>query len=95
MALWPLTAHDDGFAALDLFYLCDPRLFFADLVCASRGALHLSPGLHLLGMVASGCVLMGLMLWPVRRWRQKRATVTKRIHPAPTLSIPKRPAPPP
>ena len=95
MALSPLTAHDNGLAAFDLIFVCDRRFFAAELICPSHGALHLSPGLHLVGLLGSAWVLAGLVLRPVRRWRRSRAAVHDRSLFGAVQLRPKRPAPPP
>ena len=77
IVLWPLTAHDDGLALLDFLSVCDRHFVVAELICASHGALQLSPGLHLVGMVAAAGVLLGLLLRPIRRWLRTRATVNR------------------
>lgn len=73
LVLWPLTAHGDGFAALGLSFVCGQPFALAEFVCGSRPALHLSPGLHLAGMMSSTCVLICLVLRPLRRWRGRAA----------------------
>ena len=61
----------------------------------AHDALHLSPGLHVAGMLASAWVLAGLVLWPIRRWRRSRAAVRDPSLSGTVQLRPKRPAPPP
>jgi hypothetical protein len=68
MALWPMTAQDDGSAVMSI--ACGQSVALLDFICAPRAGLHLSPGLHLAGMMSSGFVLMCLALRPLR-WRQR------------------------
>jgi hypothetical protein len=44
-------------------------------------ALNLSPGLHLAGMASSGCVLICLVLRPLRRRKRARADAAAALTP--------------
>ncbi|MDO9411259.1 MAG: hypothetical protein Q7T81_01615 [Pseudolabrys sp.] len=71
IVLWPMTAQDDGVAAMSL--VCGPSFTLSDFICAPRVGLPLSPGLHLAGMMSLTCVLVFLTLRLVRRMVQKDA----------------------
>lgn len=60
-----------------------------------HAALHLSPGLHLVGMLSSAWVMAGLALRPVRRWRRSRAAVDDRVSSGASPPRLARSAPPP
>lgn len=63
----------------------------------AHDAVHLSPGLHLVGTVASVWVVAGLALRPIRRWRRSRAAVNEPVSLgaiSPRLARPARPLPP-
>ena len=96
MALWPLTAADGGFAAFDLSSLCD-RPIALDALCQLNPALHLSPGLHLIGASSAACALVMLALRPLRRWRQKGTAGADIAGPdiVARLKLVRRPPPPP
>ncbi len=61
----------------------------------AHDALYLSPGLHLVGMLASVWVLAGLALWPIRRSRRSLAAVNKRASSGTLKPRSARPPPPP
>lgn len=66
----------------------------------AHGALHLSPGLHLAGMMASACVVICSVLRPLRplrRWLRGRAAAPSQPSPLARLRLGRksRPAPPP
>jgi len=96
MALWPLTAADGGFAAFDLSFLC-VRASALDALCQLSPALHLSPGLHLIGASSAACVLGALAVRPLRRWRRKGASAASIAGPdiVARLKLVRRPPPPP
>ena len=71
IVLWPLTAHDNDIARLGAYLICsDEPLGPVKLVCNPPHALHLSPGLHLLGLMSAICVLFRLLLRQVRGLRR-------------------------
>ena len=98
MVLWPMTAQDDGIAAVS-FACGQPfaqSFAIADFICGPRAGLHLSPGLHLAGMMSSAFVVACLALRPLLRRRARAAgkgaqTLPAIIH----LRIGKKSAPPP
>ncbi len=61
----------------------------------AHDALHLSPGSHLVGMLAAAWVVAGLALRPIRRWRRSRAAVNDRVSFGALSPRTARPAPPP
>ncbi len=61
----------------------------------AHDAVHLSPGLHVAGMLASVWVVAGLAWLPIRRWRRSRAAVRDPSLSGAVQLRPKRPAPPP
>lgn len=73
IVLWPLTAHDDAIAALDMSLLCGPLLGTEHLICRPENALRLSPGLHLLGSLSAACVMVHVLLRQFHRARRARA----------------------
>lgn len=93
--LWPMTAHDDGIAAATL--VCGPSFTLVDFICGPRAGLYLSPGLHLAGMISSACVVLCLVLRPLRRRRARAAAKSVEAAPAAIiqLRIGKKTAPPP
>ncbi len=60
-------------------------------------ALHLSPGLHLAGMMASAFVMISLVLRPLRRRLRGRAAAPSQLSPLARLRLDRigRSAPPP
>jgi hypothetical protein len=96
MALWPLTAADGGFSALDMSFLC-VRPSALDALCQLNPALQLPPGLHLIGTSSAACVLGALALRPLRRWRRNRAAAANMPGPAivARLKLVRRPPPAP
>lgn len=63
--------------------------------CEGLGVrLHMSPGLHLVGMMAASGVLLCLLLRPLRRWRRARATGADAPQPAVHLQLLRKPPPP-
>ncbi len=95
IALWPLTAHDDGVALLDMLSVCGRQSVIAELICASHGEMHLSPGLHLVGVLAVAGVILGLAGRPIRRWLRLRATARGRLGALVPRRYSNRRAPPP
>jgi hypothetical protein len=94
IVLWPMTAHDDGIAVAS--FACGQSFVLADFICGPRAGLHLSPGLHLAGMMSSAFVVMCLVLRPLRRRRARAAG--KDVQTAPVmihLRIGKKSVPPP
>ena len=98
--LWPLTAQDDGLAAVNMSFICHP-LPLLDFMCGSRAALHLSPGLHLAGMMSSASVVICVLLRPLRRRLRPAPSATPRVTPLQlarlrlVARILPKPAPPP
>ena len=63
IVLWPLTAHDVGITALEAQVVCGGGFFGAPgMNCAASHSIQLSPGLHLLGLVAVICLVAQLLL---------------------------------
>lgn len=96
IALWPVTAQDNAFAPMGLSFICG-QLALPDFLCGTQAGLRLSPGLHLAGMTSSACVLICLVLRPLRRRFRGRANGSAKAMASPVarLRLGKRRAPPP
>ena len=71
IVLWPLTVHNSGIATLEGSFLCGGGSFaLLDMLCHPAHALRLSPGLHLIGQLSVGCIMLLLLLRPLRRSRR-------------------------
>jgi hypothetical protein len=94
IVLWPMTAHDDGIAAAS--FACGQPFALADFICGPRAGLHLSPGLHLAGMMSSAFVVACLALRPLRRRRARAAGKgAQSVQATIRLRLGKKSAPPP
>ena len=95
IALWPLTAHDNGIAAylatFNAFAVCGQSFAVVDLICDPPQLLSLSPGLHLIGMLSAAYVMSRLLLRKLCRRSQGRRPVrgpTATSDPAPQPTVP-------
>ena len=71
IVLWPLTARDNDIAKLGATLICGDEPFErVNLICNLPHALHLSPGLHLIGLLSAICVVVRLLLPQLRRSRR-------------------------
>lgn len=74
LALWPVTAHDNGIAAPGAALFCGGHSSdAAHAMCEFPHALRLSPGLHLIGTAAAAYVLVRLLLRQWRHWRRQKS----------------------
>ena len=71
MLLWPVIAHDNSIVTLNTPIFCGENAYlpFAPL-CHLSHAVHLSPGLHLIGLMSASYVVGSLALRRLRRWRR-------------------------
>jgi hypothetical protein len=75
LALWPLTAHDNGMAAFGAAFICGGHSLI-NMICDPAHALRLSPGLHLIGTMSAACVIVRLLLRQWCHWRWQRCAPT-------------------
>lgn len=77
IALWPLTAHDNDIARLSADLICgEEPLEHLNWICNPSHALHLSPGLHLIGLMSAVCVVVRVLLRRLRRSRRRLGAET-------------------
>jgi hypothetical protein len=96
IVLWPLTAHDNDIAALGATLICgDALLGPVNLLCNPPRALHLSPGLHLIGLLSAVCVVVRVLLRQLRRSPRAdgEADPTAAAAASRIPAVPSRPAP--
>jgi hypothetical protein len=98
IAFWPLIAHDGGAATLEAALICGSHSAgVMDRICRPPYAMTLSPGLHLVGLLAAAGVVLRFLLCRLRRPRRNGsgtiAPLANRL-PLRPLTPPSRPVKP-
>lgn len=71
IVLWPLTARDNDIAKLSAYWACgDEPSEQVNWLCNPSHALHLSPGLHLVGLMSAICVIARVLMHRLCRSRR-------------------------
>ena len=83
IVMWPLTAHDNALVQLEASLVCGRTFGLKDLMCDPHAVLHLSPGLHLIGLLAAIGVVLRLLL---RRFLRAPLPATGES-PSPALAV--------